>query len=163
MAGIVVIHGIGQQLEGPSTLSARFFPALRDGMSRAGTDISPDDVAFASYGELFRPKSEFLAPEPYYDASDVEPGFEEDLLMAIWERAASCDRAVIPPDEEVLSRTPSIARRALAALSRARFLAGISVRAFIGDLKQVSLYFHDDKVRTDVQETARAAIADDTR
>src|SRR5258708_18091858 len=90
MAGIVVIHGIGQQLEGPSTLSARFFPALRDGMSRAGTDISPDDVAFASYGELFRPKSEFLAPEPYYDASDVEPGFEEDLLMAIWERPMTC-------------------------------------------------------------------------
>ena len=163
MASIVIIHGIGQQLEGPSTLSARFFPALRDGLSRAGTDISTDDVSFASYGEIFRPTSEFLAPEPYYDASDVRPGLEEDLLMAIWERAASCDGAVVPPGEEVLSRTPSIARRALAALSRSRFLAGISERAFIGDLKQVSLYFGDGELRTKIQEMAAAAISNETR
>jgi len=163
MADIVVIHGIGQQSEGPNTLSARLFPALRDGMSRAGTDISPDDVSFASYGEVFRPKSEFLAAEPYYDASDVEPGYEEDLLLALWERAASTDSSVVPPDEEVLSRTPTVARRALAALSRSRFLARVSERAFIGDLKQVRLYFHDDEIRTEIHEEVAAAITDDTR
>jgi hypothetical protein len=163
MAGILVVHGIGQELEGPSTLHARLFPALRDGLLRAGADIGPEDVSFASYGELFRPRSEFLAPTVHYDASDVRPGYEEDLLMALWERAASCDGAVIPPDEEVLGRTPSVARRGVAALSRSKFLAGIGESAFVGDLKQVSTYFKDEKMRTAIQEIVAGVIAEDTR
>lgn len=163
MAGILVIHGIGQEMEGPSTLRARIFPALQDGLSRAGAAIGPEDVSFASYGELFRPAAEFLAPTPYYDDSDIEPGYEEDLLMALWERAANCDEAVVPPDEEVLSRAPSVARRALAALSRSRFLAGLAERSFIADLKQVRLYFCDDDMRAAVQEKVALAISDDTR
>jgi hypothetical protein len=163
MAGILVVHGIGQEREGPSTLQARLFPALRDGILRAGADISPEGVSFASYGELFRPESEFLAPAPRYEASDVQPGYEEELLAALWQRAADCDKAVIPPDEEVLSRTPSVARRGLAALSRSKFLAGIAESAFIGDLKQVSTYFDDKKKRAAIQEKVAGAIADDTR
>jgi len=163
MARIVVIHGIGQETEGPSTLRARLFPALYDGMSRAGTDIGPADVAFASYGELFRPAGEFLGLMPYYEDSDVESGYEEDLLMALWVRAAKCDRAIVPPDEEVLARTPSAARRALAALSRSRFLAGIAERSFIGDLKQVRTYFCDDQMRADIQKKVTETITDDTR
>jgi len=163
MAGILVVHGIGQELEGPSTLHARLFPALHDGLLRAGADIGPEDVTFASYGELFRPRSEFLAPTVHYDASDVQPGYEEDLLMALWERAAGCDGAVIPPDEEVLGHTPSVARRGVAALSRSKFLAGIGESAFVGDLKQVSTYFKDEKMRTATQEMVAGAIAEDTR
>jgi hypothetical protein len=163
MAGILVVHGIGQEREGPSTLQARLFPALRDGILRAGADIGPEGVSFASYGELFRPESEFLAPAPRYEASDVQPGYEEELLAALWQRAADCDKAVIPPDEEVLSRTPSVARRGLAALSRSKFLAGIAESAFIGDLKQVSTYFDDKKKRAAIQEKVAGAIADDTR
>jgi hypothetical protein len=163
MAGILVVHGIGQEREGPSTLQARLFPALRDGILRAGADIGPEDVSFASYGELFRPESEFLAPAPRYEASDVQPGYEEELLAALWQRAADCDKAVIPPDEEVLSRTPSVARRGLAALSRSKFLAGIAESAFIGDLKQVSTYFDDKKKRAAIQEKVAGAIAGDTR
>jgi hypothetical protein len=163
VARIVVIHGIGQEMEGPSTLHARLFPALRDGMLRAGADIDPGDVAFASYGELFRPAGEFLAPTPYYDDSDVEPGYEEDLLIALWGGAASCDQAIIPPDEEVLARTPSAARRALAALTTSRFLAGIAERSFIGDLKQVRTYFCDDEMRADIQKKVMQTITGGTR
>ena len=163
MAKILVIHGIGQEMEGPNTLHARLFPALRDGMTRAGSQIGPDEVSFASYGDLFRPPGEFLAPTPYFDASDIDPGYETDLLMAIWERATACDDTVVPPDEEVLSRTPSVVRRALAALSRSRFLAGITERSFIGALKQVSGYFCDNEVRTAVQEKVALAMMDDTR
>ena len=163
MARILVIHGIGQEMEGPSSLRAKLFPALQDGLSRVGAYIDPDDVSFASYGEVFRPKAEFLAPTPYYDAADIEQGYEEDLLLAIWERAARYDDAIVAPDEEVLSRTPFTARRALAALSRSRFLAGVAERAFIGDLKQVKLYFHDEGTRTLIQERAVSAMAEDTR
>ena len=163
MAKVLVIHGIGQQEQGPNTLHARLFPALQDGLARAGTDIAPADVTFASYGDLFRPAAEVLAPTPYYDDADVEPGFEQDLLLAMWERAADCDDNIVPPEEEVLSRTPAVARRALAALSRSRFLAGIAERAFISDLKQVSAYFRDDQMRKAIQEKVVAAVTDDTR
>ena len=81
----------------------------------------------------------------------------------MWQRAADCDENVVPPGEEVLSRTPSAARRALAALSRSRFLTGIAERAFIGDLKQVKTYFCDDTMRAAIQENVTAAITDDTR
>jgi len=163
MAGILVVHGIGQQLEGPSTLGARLFPALRDGLLRAGTDLNRDDVSFASYGEFFRPAAEFLAPEPYYEDSDVEAGYETDLLMALWGRAAGCDQAVVPPEEETLGRTPSAACHALAAMSRSRFLAGVAERLFIGDLKQVRAYFCDEGLRAAIQERVAAAMAADTR
>jgi hypothetical protein len=163
MASILVVHGIGQEAEGPSTLHARLFPALRDGLSRAGRSIAPDEVSFASYGELFRPQSEFLAPAPYYDSSDINPGYEEDLLIAIWARAARGEDTVVPPDEEVLARTPSVARRALAALSSSRFLADITERSFIGSLKQVRSYFCDEAMRTAIQEKVAAAMSADTR
>jgi hypothetical protein len=163
MAKVLVVHGIGQEFEGPGTLGDRIFPALRDGLARAGTRISFDEVAFASYGELFRRPGEFLAPTPYFDASSIEPGFEEELLMALWERAAACDKRVVPPQAEVLSRTPSAARRALAALSGSRFLSGVAERAFIGALKQVSAYMRDDDIRARVQDKVAQAVTADTR
>jgi len=163
MARILIVHGIGQELEGPHSLHARLFPALRDGLSRAGTEIRPEAVSCASYGELFRPHGEFLAPTPYYDDSNIEPGYEEDLLIAIWRHAACCDETVVPPDEEVLSRVPSPARRALAAMSGSRFLAGLAERSFIGDLKQVSSYFCDQDLRAAVQDKVALAVTDDTQ
>lgn len=163
MASIVVIHGIGQETEGPNTLHARLFPALQDGLARAGTAIGPDDARFASYGELFRPPGEFLAPGPSYDSSDIDPGYEEDLLMAIWASAARREDTVVPPDEEVLVRTPSMARRALAAVSGSRFLAGLAEKSFIGSLKQVRSYFCSDATRAAIQQRVAAAITEDTR
>jgi hypothetical protein len=51
-----------------------------------------------------------------------------------------------------LAATPQFAQRALRALSASRFFAGLSERAFVGSLKQVSAYFGDRAVR----EEARA-------
>lgn len=121
MARIVVVHGVGQQTEGGLTLHDRFFSALMEGVVRAGGSVQPDDVVFASYGEFFRPPAEVLSPLPYFDARDVAEGYESELLLALWRRAASVDTQVVPPDEEVLARTPVWAVRALAALSRSRF------------------------------------------
>jgi hypothetical protein len=162
MARILIVHGIGQEFEGPSSLHAKLYPALQDGLSRAGINILAQEVACASYGDAFRPPGEFLAPVPYFDDSDIEPGYEEQFLLAVWESAANRDETVVPPDEEVLSRTPSTARRALAALSSSRFLAGLSERLFIGDLKQMTAYFCDAELRGKILGIAAAAIADDT-
>ena len=163
MARIVIIHGIGQQMEGENTLRAGLFPALRDGMSRGGVDVSPEDVSFASYGEVFRPASEFLAPTAYYDEFDVESGYEEQLLIALWRRAAESDETILPPDEEVLLSAPSIVRRALAAISKSPFLANVAERSFIGDLKQVRMYFCNSDLRAKVQDRVATAITKDTR
>lgn len=162
MARILIVHGIGQEYEGPASLHAKLYPALQDGLSRAGINIPAREVSCASYGDVFRPPGEFLAPVPYLDHLDIEPGYEEQLLLAVWRSAASRDGTVVPPDEEVLSRTPSTARRALAALSGSRFLAGVSERLFIGNLKQVTAYFRDEELRAKVLRIVAAAITDDT-
>lgn len=162
MAAIVVIHGISQQYRGEFTLRDRLFAALRDGIALAGGQVTDTDVDFATYGEIFRPAAEVLAPIPYYDAHDLDD-YEQDLLMTLWRRAAEVDPRVVSPDEEVLARPPRWTVRALAALSRSRFLARIAESVFIGDLKQVRSYFRDQEVRAAAQRALAAKISADTK
>jgi hypothetical protein len=163
VARIVVVHGIGQQTEGGLTLHDRLFPALQQGVVRAAGSVQPDDVAFASYGEFFRPEAEVLSPAPAFGARDVDEDYEARLLLALWERGAAADPRVVPPGEEVLARTPVWASRALAALSRSRFLAGVSDKHLIGDLKQVHRYFTDQPLRSAIRDTVAKCLKDDTR
>jgi hypothetical protein len=163
MAAVVVVHGIAQQFRGAHTLRERLLPALCDGVALAGGEIDGTDVGFAAYGALFRPAAEVLAPAPYYDAEDIAEGYEQELLMSLWRRAAEVDSRVAGPDEEVLARTPVWARRALAALSRSRFLSGVAERAFIGDLKQVRAYFCDPGVREAAHIALESLIDPGTR
>ena len=163
MARVVVVHGIGKQTDGELTLHPTLFPALEQGVVRAGGTLRPEDVLFASYGQFFRPQAEVLAPVPYYDAEDVEEGYESQLLLAWWKRAASVDPQVVSPDAEVLARTPVWASRALAALSRSEFLADVSDRLLIGDLKQVHRYFTDRELRPKIRAAVDSAITGDTR
>lgn len=163
MARIVVVHGVGQQLEGEHTLHARLFPALRDGMEKAGVDVAPDDVAFPCYGQLFRPTAEVLASEPWHDDADVRADFEQKLLFAWWSQAALAYREVIPPDQETLARAPKWSQSALSALSKSRFFAGLADRAMIGDLRQVRCYFTDPATRSAAQDAVCQSVSTDTR
>ncbi|HUN38354.1 MAG TPA: hypothetical protein VMU95_40710 [Trebonia sp.] len=163
MALMVVVHGVGQQLEGELTLHDRYFSALRQGVARAGGVVDPGDVAFVSYGEFFRPAAEVLSPAPYFDAESVEDGYESKLLLALWRRAASVDSHVVPPDEEVLARSPVWASRALAALSRSAYFAGVADRLLVGNLKQVHSYFADAALRARIRQAVADQITDDTR
>ena len=61
-----------------------------------------------------------------------------------------------------MGRTPRFVQRALDALSRSRFFAGLAERAFIHDLKQVSAYFHDDDIRREAMRRVEDVV-DDTR
>ncbi len=58
MAKIVMVHGAGNELWGPASIKARWYPALADGLAYHGVSIEPEDVAFAFYGDLFRPDPE---------------------------------------------------------------------------------------------------------
>lgn len=163
MATIIIVHGIGQQFEGSNTLHAQLFPALSDGLAHSGKRVASTDVFFAYYGHLFRPEAEMLATEPYLDASDVQEGYERDLLAQWWDRAASSDPQVIAQEEETLSRSPQWAQRALLALNRSRFFSGIAERGFIGDLRQVSSYLDDSSLRRKIQNEVGRSITEDAR
>ncbi len=165
MPRIVVVHGIAQQLKGPETLRQEYSAALRDGVRLAGkTPPPPGDIAFAFYGDLFRPRGVMAVGLPPYDANDVTDPLEQDLLAAWWRGAADAEPGqVVSPDEPTMGRTPRFVQRALDALSRSRFFAGIAERALVGNLRQVSAYFRDDHVRCAVANRVEGEITNDTR
>ncbi|MFD9121183.1 hypothetical protein ACFU6M_13445 [Streptomyces bottropensis] len=165
MARVVCIHGIGQQHAGEHGLHSSWHPALSDGLLRAeAAALAADDMTCVFYGDLFRPRGRTLAvQDPPLDASDVAEGLEAELLLAWWGEAARTDPAVLPPDARTLARTSRTAQRALNALSRSRFFAGVALRGLVLDLKQVRAYLTDPAVRDEVQHRVAVAVADDTR
>lgn len=167
MARVVAVHGIGQQLAGEQTLLTKWWPAMADGLRRAGADgMAPrSDVAMAFYGDVFRPAGELLAAgDPSWTAADVEEGLERELLAAWWRAAAESDPAVVPPDGvDTLVAMPGSVQAALRALSGSRFFAGIALRAMVSDLKQVRRYLTDPVVRDLARRRVLDAIGEDTR
>jgi hypothetical protein len=163
MAKIVIVHGVGQQFAGENTLRSKLLPALQDGLAVKGINVDPAEVAFAGYGDIFRPADEYLSVDEYLDASDVDDDYSLALLSAWWERAATLEEAVVPPDAETLARSPRWAQNALYALNRSRFFSGLAERALIGDLKQVKRYFSDKEIRQQAQLAVSRKVDRDTR
>ena len=54
MTRVVMVHGAGNDLWGPASIKAKWFPALADGLAWHGVEIEPADVQIAFYGDLFR-------------------------------------------------------------------------------------------------------------
>ncbi|MEV5613373.1 hypothetical protein [Streptomyces sp. NPDC052225] len=165
MVRVVGVHGIGHQYAGERQLHATWYPALADGLTRAAAPgLDEGDLHCAFYGDLFRTPGRTLAvQDPPLDASDVAEGLESDLLLALWAEAARTDDAVLAPDARTLARTPRTVQRALNALSRSRFFAGIALRALVADLKQVRAYLTDPGVHAAVQQRLADRISSDTR
>jgi hypothetical protein len=165
MARIVCVHGIAQQLRGEQTLLQAWWPAIADGVARAGGGPVPaGDVAMAFYGDLFRPPGELLGVgDPYYQAKDVRPGFEQELLLEWWRHAAEVDARVPPPDADTLARAPRSAQTALRALSQSKFWAKVALRSLVFDLKQVSGYLLDPQLRQAARARVTAAVTPETR
>ncbi|WTF83022.1 hypothetical protein OG856_35690 [Streptomyces sp. NBC_01594] len=167
MARVVAVHGIGKQVLGENSLLKEWWPALSDGLRRAGFDgvLSQPDVAMAFYGDLFRPAGEFLAVgDPRYTAADVEVGFEQELLLAWWRAAAQSDSGVVPPDaQDTLVSTPKSVQAALRALSGSRFFANVALRSMVFDLKQVHRYLLDAELREKARGRVLDTVGEDTR
>ncbi len=62
MSRVVMVHGAGNDLWGPSSIKAKWLPALADGLAWHGVTLDPDEVTVAFYGDLFRED-----PEVGYD------------------------------------------------------------------------------------------------
>jgi hypothetical protein len=163
MAKVVGVHGVGQQFKGENTLRAEWLPALKDGLARAGHQLTSDeDFVCAFYGYLFRPAGK-PAMDPPFDAQDVGDEWEQALLELWWREAARVDPAVRGPDARTKVSVPSAVQRALDALSQSRYFAGLAERALIYDLKQVRRYLHEPEIRREARASVQRAILPDTR
>ncbi|MGN9821553.1 antibiotic ABC transporter ATP-binding protein [Streptomyces sp. SD11] len=174
MARVVLVHGIGQQYEGPELLALRLGVALRDGVRLASeVRLAPEDVACAFYGNVFVEPGTRSDELPPWDEHDVEEGLEADLLDAWWQRAATLDEGVPPVEEEgargaVAFGTSRLllsqrVRAALDALSGSRFFKPVTERMLIGELKQVRRYLDEPPVWQAARAAVAAEIGADTR
>jgi len=163
MSQIVLVHGIGQQLKGPESLLAYWYPALCDGWLLAGGDVPCADASVAFYGDLFRPKGGRGLDGPLLDASDVMDPDDSEWLRAWWEEAARLESAVPGPTDPGRTRAPQWIQRALDALSHSAFFAGCSEHLMISGVRQVRLYLTESLTRQAVRERVTACVTHDTR
>ncbi|MEU7528056.1 hypothetical protein AB0A74_20165 [Saccharothrix sp. NPDC042600] len=163
MARVVVVHGIGRQYLGPRSMHGLVAPALVDGVRLAGGpgDLTEDDVAVAFYGDWFRPSGG--KGEPLLTAEDLD-SFEEELLVQWWQAAAETEphRVPSPGTAGLKVSTPVTVQRALDALSRSRFFAGVGDRFLIGVLRQVKRYLTESSTRQFVRSRVVDAVDADT-
>jgi hypothetical protein len=164
----LIVHGISNQYAGETELRSAWFPALADGLLRAGAEpsLQPDNCFCPFYGDLFRPAGH-LGGGRRFEASDLA-GLSEDetrVIAEIWRSAAERDPAVPGPEGfgDTLARAPRVAERALVALAKSRFLARYFPLQFFGDLRQVVRYFDDPLLREVVQGRVSRRIGPETR
>lgn len=145
-------------------MHSAWYPAMRDGLTRAGANPDGLDLVCAFYGDLFRRQERVLGADvPWYSADDVFDGFETELLMRWWSDASEQDPAVVPPGARTLARTPRSVQAALNALGNSRFFAGLAERMMVLSLKQVRLYLTDEAIRGEAVARVARHVTRDTR
>jgi hypothetical protein len=71
MSRIVMVHGAGNDLWGPASIKAKWFPALADGLAWHGVSVDHSDVSVAFYGDVFRRDPEEGYEPPVDEASTL--------------------------------------------------------------------------------------------
>jgi hypothetical protein len=164
MARIVLLHGIGQQYLGPASMHHDIAAALIDGVWLAGgPKLQEDDIKVAFYGDWFRRRG--AKGDLWLDASDIVDPFEIDFLVAVWALAAELEPNEVPapgqPHQKVA--VPFSVQRAINALSRSSWLAGMADNFLLGVLRQVRRYLTEADTRAFVQCRLAECIEADTR
>jgi hypothetical protein len=165
MPKILVIHGISNQYGGEHELHGAWFPAICDGLARAGNHglPKPEDCACPFYGDLFRP-SGTLSSSTLPRLTDLGPD-EALLLEQIWMSAAASESSVPGPQEfeETLVWAPRVVERALASLAKSSYLANLVPLQFLGDLRQVVFYLNRSDIHTQILNRALKYMDQETR
>jgi hypothetical protein len=139
---------------------ADWYPAMRDGLSRVDMDLPDSSVSCAFYGHLFRSR---VTRGPGGDDIDTLNAYELELL-SVWSQEADRLQSQRPPQRRMRGGATHTVQGALRSLSRSKFFATVvAQRALVGDLKQVSAYFHDDDVRGAVQACVVMSVSPETR
>ena len=105
MPRVVMVHGAFNELWGPNELTARWLPALRDGLWHHGADLAHTEVEVCFYGDLFRLDPETIDTETWERSragaaelleSFAGAGTSEDLAGTLGQVAsqAAWDRTV---------------------------------------------------------------------
>ncbi|GAA5069181.1 hypothetical protein [Streptomyces similanensis] len=163
MSRVVLVHGIAQETKGEESLLLDWYPALCDGLKRAEAEpVDRAEVSMAFWGHVFRPAGRRTLGPPVLDASDVEQGLEEELLLGWWEAASAAETRVPGPEEPARLRTPRPVQRALDALSHSAFFAGLGESLLIHAARQVRRYFTEPAVRAGVQAEFARCVTDRT-
>jgi hypothetical protein len=166
MASIVGVHGIAQELKGPNVLKEKWLPALKDGLTLAGSAdlLSGLDFTIAFYGDLFREQGDKSLDLPPYTPEDVDSEFQKALLETWWSEAARIDDEVPGPDESgKFIRTPLWVQDALNALAGSRVFGRLAEAVIILFLKQVDAYVNDPNAKKIIQRRIADSIVHDTR
>jgi hypothetical protein len=167
MAFIVAVHGIGQQFKADTVIHAEWWPALSGGLHLAGgTQLSPKDLACAFYGQLFRQPGALSAFETPH-SHKLDPS-ELALLEVFWRSAAETEPDRVPSPEAfagaaTMAATPQLVQRALNALAKSSFCAGIAQNMMLGNLKQVIRYLNEPEIRRQAIASVLSLIGPDTR
>lgn len=177
MPKIVGIHGIAQQQGGPYALRDIWFSALRDGLDAAerpdlATSLLPDDLSVSFYGRLFRPPGAQAG-------DDLPPAFSRDLnsatglgmLQELYEEACRQEPSLGPPQGALgpgssalkkLGSYPPVQVMIERVLRSKTFGGRIPERAFLGNLKQVSLFLNDRQTKEYVLGRVHQEVGEDT-
>ncbi|GGW23586.1 hypothetical protein [Streptomyces alanosinicus] len=167
MGAIVGVHRIAQQFVSSYELGSCWFDALRGGLELAGWEgvadaLGEGDLRVAFFGDLFRPTAALAFGEPAYGPDDIRPGLDRDLLTAFYDAALEKEPGLAPPE-----RAMGVHRAATAfmprQLLRSRTFAGLTQRAFIGNLRQVSDYLTDPATKEAALRRLGKLVDDDTR
>ncbi len=156
---IAGIHGIGYQRLTAATEQPKWRKALARSLAIAEVETTyADTLQFLAYGDLFLPRGVRAGPDPPYDATSVTDDFEKDLLQSWFLEAQRTDPRLRKAGENVrLIPTPNVIQHILNELSLSKTFAGLSERALIFNLKQVSSYISDRSIHDAIQKR----IADD--
>jgi hypothetical protein len=167
MALVVAVHGIGQQFKADTVIHSEWWPSLLGGLHPTGKSLSSsEDLSCAFYGNLFRKPGAMsgggAAPSGTATPRDLE------LLQYLWQSAANTDPNLVPSpaafqSAATLAATPQFVQRALNALARSPFCAGIAQKVMLGNLRQVVLYLDDPVIRAKAVDSVRLLIKPDTR
>jgi hypothetical protein len=167
MAGIVGIHGIGQQFRGGYQLGAEWYQSIRDGLAAASYQSVADalpvtDVRVAFFGDLFHKPGSMAGSGPPASAKDLQPGPERELLRTFYEAAVVQDPS-LGSAEGSMGAGKAAVQVMLNRLARSKTFAGITERAFVGNLKQVTAFLTNPIIKQNVLARVREQIGEDTR
>ncbi|WP_431956944.1 hypothetical protein [Nocardia lijiangensis] len=151
MVDIVAVHGIQQHRSSRTAMHDAWLPAIVEGLRDVrSVHAASLTLECAFYGHEYNDGKS--VGESNYAAIDLEPGFEEELVVAI---AAGLPETITAGTKLYL---PTALQKALVAIQESSLFEGVD-SALISFVKQVNRYLHDAEFHARVQEEFSRAMA----
>ena len=184
MSKILCIHGIANTFRSAAQLTTEWAEALQGGLDEAGGPVlAQGDLDVVAYGALFRltHSGKGTPGQPMHAGTTEDEeavAWEAEFIDRMWGAAAALsaqsrragdgdaggeDPGIQPPGFEGKARTPLLVQRALAQLSKSRFVKAIGPSLLVSELRQVRLFLHDPSCRERILQRMAEKVRPDTR